>query len=199
MFSIMQDQRPGPEQAAAGWAHSVGLTRNIFLNDDGTSVCIVPDERVYKLLNEELLSLKDVTMEEANEALKNVSGDLLYIKAVLAPQDQQNFGLNCKAQGRRNYTSFTYYTAKQTMDGFTSNRAKDAKASVVEGEVPLKDGKLTMEIFIDRSLVEGYFNSDKAISVRSYADPTAQEIKLFADGEVQVFEIQVCSVSSIYE
>ena len=199
MFSIMQDQRPGPEQAAAGWAHSVGLTRNIFLNDDGTSVCIVPDERVYKLLNEELLSLKDVTMEEANEALKNVSGDLLYIKAVLAPQDQQNFGLNCKAQGRRNYTSFTYYTAKQTMDGFTSNRAKDAKASVVEGEVPLKDGKLTMEIFIDRSLVEGYFNSDKAISVRSYADPTAQEIKLFADGEVQVLEIQVCSVSSIYE
>ena len=199
MFSIMQDQRPGPEQAAAGWAHSVGLTRNIFLNDEGTGVCIVPDERVYSLLNEQLLSLENVTMEEANEALSQVGGDLLYIKAVLSPQDQQNFGLTCKALGRRNYTSFTYYTAKGTMDGFTSNRAKDARASVVEGEVPLKDGKLTMEIFIDRSLVEGYFNSDKAISVRSYADPTAQEIKLFGDGEVQVTELQVYAVSSIYQ
>ncbi len=199
VFSIMQDQRPGPEQAAAGWAHAVGLTRNIFLNDDGTGVCIVPDERVYSLLDEELLEMKDVTMDEANEALSKVSGGLLYIKAVLSPQDQADFGLICKAQGRRNHTTFTYYAKKGTMDGFTSNRAKDAKASVVEGEVPLKDGTLTMEIFIDRSLVEGFFNSDKAISIRSYADPSAQEIRLFGDGDVHVTELRVCTVSSIYQ
>ena len=128
-----------------------------------------------------------------------MSGDLLYIRAVLAPQDQQDFGLTCKAQGRRNHTSFTYYTARQTMDGFTSNRAKDARASVVEGSVPLKDGKLSMDVFIDRSLVEGYFNSDKAISIRSYAEPSAQEIRLFANGELRVLELQVFAVSSIYQ
>ncbi len=198
VFSIMQDQRPGPEQAAAGWAHCAGLTRNIFLNDEGTGVCIVPDERVYGLLDEELLSMENTTPEEASAALSGIGGDLLYIHAVLEPQDLQNFGLVCKAQGRRNHTTFTYYTAKGTMDGFTSNRAKDAKASVVEGAVPLKDGKLKMEIFIDRSLVEGFFNDDKAISVRSYADPSAQEIRLFADGEVKVEELRVCTVSSIY-
>ncbi len=199
VFSIMQDQRPGPEQAAAGWAHAAGLTRNIFLNDEGTGVCIVPDPRVYDLLDEELLSLEDVTVDEANEALSAVKGDLLYIRAVLSPQDGQNFGLTCKASGRRNHTTFTYYTERGTMDGFTSNRAKDAKASVVEGEVPLKDGELTMEIFIDRSLVEGFFNSDKAISIRSYADPSAQEIRLFAEGSLEVREIKVFSVSSIYQ
>ncbi len=199
VFSIMQDQRPGPEQGAAGWAHCVGLTRNIFLNDEGTGVCIVPDERVYGLLDRELLNLENVTLEEANAALSQVSGDLLYIRAVLAPQDQQNFGLVCKAQGRRNHTTFTCYTAKGTMDGFTSNRAKDAKASVVEGAVPLREGTLTMDIFIDRSLVEGFFNGDKAISIRSYADPSAQEIRLFADGALEVRELRVCTVSSIYE
>ncbi len=198
MFSIMQDQRSGPEQGAAGWAHCAGLTRNIFLNDEGTGVCIVPDERVYGLLDRELLAMEDVSVEEANEALSGVTGDMLFIRAVLEPLDQQNFGLTCKAQGRRNYTSFTYYTAKGTMDGFTSNRAKDARASVVEGEVPLKDGLLTMEIFIDRSLVEGFFNADKAISIRSYADPSCQRILIFADGEVRVKELRVCSVSSIY-
>ena len=199
VFSIMQDQRPGPEQAAAGWAHAAGLTRNIFLNDEGTGVCIVPDERVYSLLDQELLSIENAALDQANEALAQVGGDLLYVKAVLEPQDQKNFGLTCKSGGRRNYTSFTYYTEKETMDGFTSNRAKDAKASVVEGKVPLKDGRLTMEIFIDRSLVEGYFNSDKAISVRSYADPSAQAIKLFADGDLKVIELQVFTVSSIYQ
>ncbi len=198
MFSIMQDQRPGPEQAAAGWAHSVGLTRNIFLSDDGGSVCIVPDNRVYGLLDRELLSLENVTMEEANAALTAADGDLLFIRAVLAPQDLRDFGLICKAQGRRNHTTFTYYTEKETMDGFTSNRARDARASVVEGSVPLKDGTLTMEIFIDRSLVEGFFNADKAISIRSYADPSAREIRLFGEGEVQVRELRVYTVSSIY-
>ena len=199
MFSIMQDQRTGPEEAAAGWAHCVGLTRNLFLNDEGTDVCVAPDPRLYDLLDEELLSLENVSLEEANEALADVSGDMLYIRAVLIPRDQQNFGLICKAEGRRNQTSFTYYTAKETMDGYTSNRGKGAAVSVVEGALPLKDGTLTMEIFIDRSLVEGYFNQDKAISIRSYAAPEAGQIKLFADGELQVAGLQVCTVSSIYE
>ena len=199
MFSIMQDQRTGPEEAAAGWAHCVGLTRNICLNDDGTDVCIAPDPRVYDLLGEELLSLENISVDEANAALENVTGDMLYIKAVLAPQDQQNFGLTCKAEGRRNQTTFTYYTAKGTMDGYTSNRGKGAAVSVVEGPVPLKDGTLTMEIFIDRSLAEGFFNGDKSISIRSYAAPDAQQIRLFADGELKVTALHIHTVSSIYQ
>ncbi len=199
MFSIMQDQRTGPEEAAAGWAHCVGLTRNIFLNDEGTDVCIAPDPRLYELLDKELLALNGVSADEANEALAAVSGDMLYIKAVLAPQDQQNFGLVCKAEGRRNQTTFTYCPAKETVDGYTSNRGKGAAVSMVEGALPLKDGSLTMEIFIDRSLVEGFFNGDKAVSVRSYAPPEAQQISLFAEGALQVTELRVCTVSSIYE
>ena len=199
VFSIMQDQRPGPEQAAAGWAHAAGLTRNLYLNNDGTDVCISVDERVYSLLSEELLALENVSLDDANTALAGVQGDLLYIRAVLAPQDEQNFGLTCKAEGRRNQTTFTYYTSRGTMDGYTTNRAKDAKVSVVEGSIPLKDGKLTMEIFIDRSLVEGYFNQDKAISIRSYAAPSAQQISLFADGELKVEALEVRTVSSIYQ
>ncbi len=198
VFSIMQDQRTGPEEAAAGWAHCVGLTRNIYLNDEGTDVCVAPDPRVYGLLGEELLAMENATLEEANSALAGIRGDMLYIKAVLTPRDQQNFGLVCKAEGRQNHTTFTYYTAKESMDGYTANRGKGAAVSVVEGPVPLRDGMLAMEFFIDRSLVEGFFNADKSISVRSYAVPEAQEIRLFADGELAVNSLQVYAVSSIY-
>ena len=85
------------------------------------------------------------------------------------------------------------------MDGYTSNRGKGAAVSVVEGALPLKDGTMTMEIFIDRSLVEGFFNRDKAISIRSYAAPEARKISLFTEGELRVMELQVYTVSSIYE
>ncbi len=198
VFSILQDQRTGPEEAAAGWAHTIGLTRNLYLNDEGTDVCISPDPRLYDLLSEELLSLENVTLDEANQALAAIDGDMLYIKAVAAPLDAQDFGLICKAEGRRNHTTFTYYTEKGTMDGYTGNRGKGAAVSVVEGPVPLKDGALTMEVFIDRSLVEGYFNADKAISIRSYAPPEARQIKLFG-GDVNVLTLKVYTVSSIYQ
>ena len=86
------------------------------------------------------------------------------------------------------------------MDGFTTNRGKTAAVSVVEGRVPLKDGTLSMDIFIDRSLVEGYFNQDKAISIRSYAAPECRNISLFSEGSgVDVLELQVYAVQSIYE
>lgn len=199
MFSIMQDQRTGPEEAAAGWAHCVGLTRNIILNEDGTDVRVAPDPRVYDLMGEELLLIENVTLEEANAALEGVSGDMLYIKAVLVPGDAQPFGLICKAEGRRNQTVFTYHTERGTLDGYTANRGKGAAVSLVEGPVPLKDGALTMEIFIDRSLVEGFFNGDKAVSIRSYAVPEARGIRLFADGELKVSLLQVRTVSSIYQ
>ena len=200
MFSIMQDQRTGPEEGAAGWAHCVGLTRNLYLSDDGMDVCVEVDPRVYDLLGEPLLDMKSVSMEEANAALEAINGDLLCIRAVLRPADQSAFGLMCKAEGRRNQTVFTCYPARETMDGFTTNRGKTAAVSVVEGSVPLKDGTLSMDIFIDRSLVEGYFNQDKAISIRSYAAPECRNISLFSEGSgVDVLELQVYAVQSIYE
>ncbi len=198
MFSIMQDQRTGPEEGAAGWAHCVGLTRNVYLNEEGTDVCVEPDPRLYGLLDEKLVSLKDVSLEKANEDLSGVRGDLLYIKAVIAPQESRTFGLTCKAEGRRNQTTFTYYADKGTVEGFTGNRGKAAPVSVISGPLPLKDGELTMEIFIDRSLAEGFFNGDKAISIRSYAPEDAQGIQLFSDADLLVKELSVYTVRSIY-
>ena len=84
------------------------------------------------------------------------------------------------------------------MDGFTANRGKGAAVTVVEGKIPLDEGRLTMEIFIDRSLVEGYFNQDKAISIRSYASPECRQLSLFADSELDVKDLQVYTVYSIY-
>ena len=198
LFSIMQDQRTGPEEAAAGWAHCVGLTRNLYLNDAGDDVCIAPDPRLYSLLGEKLLDLESVSLEEANEALADIQGDLLYIRAEVEAEEGAVFGLTCLAGGRRNQTTLTVYSAKGTMDGYTSNRGKGAAVSVVEGPVQMTDGRMTMEVFIDRSLVESFFNGDKAISIRSYADPACKEIRLFSDKELSVKSLGIWSVQSIY-
>lgn len=199
VFSIMQDKRNGAEEGAAGWAHCVGLTRNICLSDDGTDVRVAPDPRLYSLLGEELLHMEHAGAEEAKAALEEISGDMLYIHAVLRPGDCARFGLTVKTNGKRDETSFTYDVADGTINGYTSNKGSEGSSVPVNGSLPLKDGKLEMEIFVDRSLVEGFFNADKSVSVRAYPKKKSQGLSLFAEGDLEVEYLEVRRVGSIYE
>ena len=214
LFSIMQDQRDGAEESAAGWAHCVGLTRNVWLSDDGGDIRVEPDPRLYSLLDEELLALEDVDMAEANRALEAVSGDMLYIDATFVPSGAESFGLTVKSNGMTDETTFSYDMAKRTIrsftsnpgnrasgsrfDGFTSNSGKCAIEGHFDGSLPLKNGALRVEVFIDRSMVEAFFNGDKSISIRSYAERTSQNMFLFSDGDLRIHSIKVCRVNSIY-
>lgn len=49
MFSIVQDQRGAAEQGASGWAHTVGIARRIWLNDEGSDLMIEPIETLHTL------------------------------------------------------------------------------------------------------------------------------------------------------
>ncbi len=198
VFSIMQDQRNGAEQGSAGWAHGVGLTRKIWLNDDGTDVKIAPID----LHNQEekiLVDAKDLTLTRANEELKKVEGDLLYIRAVLAPKDKEEFGIRVKSDGNRNMTFFTYSPKEEKIFGDTKNKGSDASTNSVSGALSLADGKLALEIYIDRSLVEAFFNDTKAITMRSYGAYEAQGMELFSGGEITVESLYVAKIKPINE
>ena len=124
---------------------------------------------------------------------------MLYIRAVLRPGDCTRFGLTVKTNGKRDETSFTYDMADGTINGYTSNKGSEGSSVPVNGSLPLKDGKLEMEIFVDRSLVEGFFNADKSVSVRAYPKKKSQGLDLFAEGELEVEYLEVRRVGSIYE
>ena len=199
LFSIMQDQRDGFEEGAAGWAHCAGLTRNVWLSDDGRDAHVEPDPRLYGLLGERLLSLTNADIAEANRALAGVSGDMLYIRASLVPQGCASLALSVKAGGQADETRFVYDVASNTICGYTRNPGRFARDQRVKGPLPLEGGALTMEVFVDRSLVEAFFNGDKAVTVRAYADSASQGISLSAVGEARVLSLEVYRVKSIYE
>ena len=53
---------------------------------------------------------------------------------------------------------------------------------------------------VDRSLVEGFFNGAKAISMRAYPEERdSKAISLYADGSVTVKELYVASMGSIFD
>ncbi len=197
VFSIMQDQRNGAEQGSAGWAHGVGLTRKLWLNEDGTDVKIAPIDALHSQEGEVLVDAKNLTMQQANEELTKVEGDMLYIRAVLAPKDEEEFGIRVKSDGNRNMTFFTYSPREGKIFGDTKNKGTDAATNSVSGSLSLENGKLSLEIYVDRSLVEAFFNDTKAITMRSYGAYEAQGVELFSYGDMAVESLYVARMKPI--
>ena len=200
MFSIMQDQRGAGEQGASGWAHTVGLARRVWLNEDGTDVMTAPVEALTSLEEKVLVNETGLTLEQANEKLSQVSGDMLHIKLTVDVSKASEFGINMKKGGKWDCTSYSYDVAEETIYGTTENRGEGCKVKTVSGWLPAEDGKLTMDIYVDRSLVEGFFNEYKAISIRAYVeDPTSQAVDLFATGDVTIESLYVAAMGSIFD
>lgn len=107
-----------------------------------------------------------------------------------------SFGLAVKGNGQKDETVFTW--KEDVISANTRNRGSAAKTGFVSGPLTLKDGLLTAKVYIDRSLVEVYFNDTKSISVRSYADPASTGITLSADGEVTIKTLRAAPMKSIY-
>ena len=90
--------------------------------------------------------------------------------------------------------------ATETIHGRTENKGEGAKAASVSGALPNEDGTITMEFYIDRSLVEGFFNSYKAISIWAYTEgPDSHGIDLFATGGVTIKSLYVATMGSIFD
>ena len=200
MFSIMQDQRGAAEQGASGWAHTAGIARRIWLKDDGTDLMIAPIETLHTLEENVLIDATNLTLDDANTALAAVDEDMLYIRLTAQLENASEFGINMKQGGKWDCTTYRYDVANEIIHGRTENKGEGAKSSSVSGALPNEDGRITMEIYIDRSLVEGFFNDYKAISIRSYTDAKdSHAINLFAEGDVTIENLYVAVMGSVFD
>ena len=125
---------------------------------------------------------------------------MLYIRLDVDVSKASEFGITMLQGGKWDETSYTYQVDEGLIQGRTENKGEGAKSKAVSGALPNEDGTITMEIYIDRSLVEGFFNDYKAISIRAYPEQKdSKAIELFAAGDVSITELYVASMSSIFD
>ena len=184
LFSIMQDKRAPAEEAEAGWAHCVGLTRNLWLNDGGTDLCVTPDPRLDLLRDRELLALDHSSLEEANRALEGLREDLYCLRAEVEPEEA--FTLTFQADADGTGSVFRYEPRTGILSGRPGWPGTFGSAVPMEGPLPLRGKTLTMEIFVDRSLTEGFFNGEKALSLRSYGPADARRVFFSCPGTLRI-------------
>ncbi len=200
VFSIMQDQRTPSDVSASGWANCVGFARRVWLTDDGSDVKISVVGALDQYNKETLFCAEKTTVSAVNSALKGVGSDMVRVCVAFKNKTAKSFGVRVKMGNTgKDMTSFTYQSETGIIVGSTLNKAANASLSRVSGALAAPDGEVTMDIIVDRSLVEAFFNQFKAISIRSYSDFASTGIELFSEGgDVEVTSIKVTSLKSIY-
>lgn len=196
IFSIMQDQRSGAEEGAAGWAHCVGLTRRIWLNEEGTDLKMEPVEALKDLEGEPIASGTDLTLEQANGLLEGAAADLYVLRLAVDVSEAEEFAVTVKTAGNRDGAVLRW--TEGSISANYRNKGSAAGTGFVSGALELEGELLELEIYVDRSLVEAFFNDTKAISLRDYSDSASRGIILEAEGSVRIAELYLAPMSSIY-
>lgn len=196
LFSIMQDQRSGAEEGASGWAHCVGLTRRIWLKDDGSDLKMEPVEALADLEGAPIATGSDLTLEEANALLAACDADMYVLRLTVDVSEAAEFSLTLKTDGNRDGS--TLHWSEGTISATNRNRGAAAGTGFVSGPLDLEGDTLQLEIYVDRSLVEAFFNDTKSISLRDYSAETSRGITLEAEGRIQITELYLAPMNSIY-
>ncbi|MCY9666186.1 glycoside hydrolase family 32 protein [Paenibacillus alginolyticus] len=179
-----------PEQEH-GWMGAFTLPRELTLSEDGTlRIEPVAELKAMRGTHHRVSNLS--ISADTEVPLPEIHGDALELIAVfntdLSAGDAE-FGLllRCSEDGSE-YTEVSYSTAdrKLRMDRSHSG-AGEAGVSEVQ-LTPLEDGRIKLQIFIDRSSVEIFANNGlKTVTNRIYPKPDSLGIKLFArNGEVSL-------------
>ena len=92
-----------------------------------------PTDALHELEGAVLAEGTGLTLEQANQMLSEVSGDLLYLRAAVDMGDSNEVTLNVKSNGDRDLTAFICNAQEGTISGKNPNKTKEAKKPFVSG------------------------------------------------------------------
>jgi sucrose-6-phosphate hydrolase SacC (GH32 family) len=151
-----------------------------------------------KPVNElELLHEKGDTWEEKNlipglgkNLTKKVKGDCLHIQGTFDLKSASSFGFVVRNSKKAVGVEIRYDVTK----GILSCQGKGAKLAP-------EDGKIELEVLLDRTSIELFGNGGKAVLSSCYtAEPDARDLVLYnTGGELFVEKLEVYPIKSMYE
>ncbi len=193
--SIIQGQRTGRMEYAAGWAHSAGVPRQLSLDDDG-ELMVGPLKELDDLKSDLLVDKTNTNIQTANQALSTVSGNQLYLHLQIANGDANNLGIVLKKDQFGQETILHYDVINQYISIDTTNSGNTVVKGVFGGQMMLlPEDVLDLEIFIDGAMIEVYINGYRTLTAMVYNN--ASQMMVFADGQIMINRLLVQTMKTI--
>lgn len=201
LFTIAQGaDRSSWEDYYSGWAHTAGLPIELALNDEGQLIH-KPIEQTELLREQSLVDLENIGLEEANEALSGIKGDMLEIILEIENVNASSYGIQVrKAENNTEFTSIYYDLSNNDLvvDRLNSSMNKTG-LGVRKAPLSLEDETLKLHLFLDRSLLEVYCNDTVGITTRIYPSiKDSMGLELISTGEVIIKNLEVYQMKSIF-
>ncbi|WP_223068907.1 GH32 C-terminal domain-containing protein [Paenibacillus caui] len=202
LFTIAQGERTPQVDYDSGWAHGGGLPVQLFLREDG-KLGVEPIAELQSLRNQELASFEYQNLEQANELLRNIKGDMLEMIIEFEPGSADQYGIKVLRSPQGEEETLIYYDAKAST--LNVNRDKttldpDARTRGIQGgKLELAGENLRLHLFLDRSMIEAYANGLKSLTTRAYPSRyDALGLQIWANGTLNVKSMQVWSMNSAF-
>lgn len=204
IFSVKEGKPP------TGWNDVMTLPRQLVLNEDETlSMSPLPETDSLRFDHK---SVEPTTIPANQEiVLDGLGGKAIEIRAEIDPGDAREVGLyvlRSPDSEERTRISFYQNTHRRfnrsalQIDVSESTTRNDVFARPPEtGDVGIGPGeKITLRIYIDRSIIEVYANDKQCVTVRVYPErEDSRGISLFARGaSAQLLGLDVWQMRSIW-
>ncbi|RQW62524.1 GH32 C-terminal domain-containing protein [Vibrio viridaestus] len=200
LFTIAQGMRTPQFDFDSGWAHGAGLPLELTLGKDNT-LRIAPLKAFEKLRQASVVNVTNSTVEQANNVLKNFNGDMYEVELVVDSKQASKFGIELRRSPNGEEKTLMYYNkADQSLNVDRSQTSLDPDVrsfGLQKGKLSLINGKLSLRIFVDRSLIEAYANQRNSITTRVYplrADATG--VRLFSNGPLNIEKMTIWPMSA---
>lgn len=156
----------------------------------GLILCRKPIAAISSLFNHDLQKKDKNLIPGLNgNLLGGISGDAVFIKAVLLTKTSDSFGFLVRNGKQSNGTDIHYDTAKKILD---ANGVKMPLESV--------DGKIELEILVDRSSIEIFANHGESGLSTCFSPPPGEEGLLLytMGGELFVESLEAHALKSVW-
>lgn len=192
MWAWIFDGRETNTIRESGWSGSMSMPRELFLREDKTMGMRPIRELRTLRYNEKSIKIGELNSERK---LNNINGNVIELMVEIDPANTSKCGVKVlQSPDNSEYTSIYYDSQKKTINlDITKGSRTDSKIVTPIGNTlqkiesapfELKDGeKLTLNIFIDKSIIEVYANERQAVVRTVY--PTISDSKgvsVFSDG-----------------
>lgn len=200
VFTIAQGMRNGKDAYLSGWAHNGSLPVELSIRNK--ELAVTPIREIYQLKKRKLLSLQNVSLKEANEALGKIRGNSLFMKvtakagrlAIETGEAEQHAPETAEGGLKR----IIYYDREALRFGVLDETGKEiGKYRGTVDDVSIGDELVSMEYFLDHSMIEVYLNRKKSISARNYIQAKERTVRLSGTADL-ISGLELWEMESAY-
>lgn len=186
MMGIVPDKLPTDENCSLGWAHLYSFPREIALDEDGNLVQ-KPYEGLENLRSEEAFKATDFEFA-GTKGINGIGGHQYEVKGEFVVGDVP-FGFKL-FKGSKGEATLTYNPANNKLElNLTKLNRKVNDRNSFAGryacelpEAPEKGSTMTLDVYVDGSIIDIFVNNKWATSVRVFpTDSDAEGVEAYAE------------------